>query len=537
MRCSLGDGVQTAAQGPVASDSAHPAPAAQPAEDPVRVFVGGLPWNVPASEVAAAVRAVLADVPGVRVDVRGFGDAPRRARDADKHHQGTGFVTIPTASARGATAETFAARLHGADLGIPAAPGMLIRAEPAHPPPAPPAPAPSDAASDEERRRMREHKQRQRRRRVEARMALLRAAIEGIPHPGGPDAQERCVRLADALGDETPPIDWARMPSAADPAIDPVAGRALGGHADAGSSGRALGPGGELPLRALRKRWQAESFALALKAMAGEDARARRLRVVDFATGTGNLCLPLAHEFPSWEFLGVEMKPAAVDLFRRRAADAGLANVRGVVGMIEAFEEPFDIALALHACGNATDYALWRAEQARAAFLVCPCCVGKLQFSLAGGSAFSTKHREWQTQDGSQAPQGMSAGRAVEGGASTVTVQGVEVPQIGHPRSAWMRGALGSGAEEAFGAMAKAGDIAHGAAHSDKAGGHAHEDLARLCKTHLELDRLERMREAGYRVSLLRLLRDEQTGKGDLLLGVPERREEDLGLSWPWQGL
>lgn len=60
--------------------------------------------------------------------------------------------------------------------------------------------------------------------------------------------------------------------------------------------------------------------------------------------------------------------------------------------MAEAYREPFDIALGLHACGNATDYAMLAASQHRAAYVMCPCCVGKLKFSLAGGSSFHANH-------------------------------------------------------------------------------------------------------------------------------------------------
>ena len=45
------------------------------------------------------------------------------------------------------------------------------------------------------------------------------------------------------------------------------------------------------------------------------------------------------------------------------------------------------MALALHACGSATDHALLQAVRQRAAFVVSPCCVGKLKFSLAGHDA------------------------------------------------------------------------------------------------------------------------------------------------------
>ena len=44
---------------------------------------------------------------------------------------------------------------------------------------------------------------------------------------------------------------------------------------------------------------------------------------------------------------GVEMKPAALAILRQRASAAGLMNVHTFVGMIENFEEPFDVGLAL----------------------------------------------------------------------------------------------------------------------------------------------------------------------------------------------
>ncbi|KAG2498155.1 hypothetical protein HYH03_003912 [Edaphochlamys debaryana] len=90
------------------------------------------------------------------------------------------------------------------------------------------------------------------------------------------------------------------------------------------------------------------------------------------------------------------MKPAAVALLMERARAAGLSNVAGVRGMIEGFDtEPFDVCLALHACGNATDAALALAVARRAAYVVSPCCVGKLKFSLAGGSSFSPEHTDY----------------------------------------------------------------------------------------------------------------------------------------------
>jgi hypothetical protein len=70
------------------------------------------------------------------------------------------------------------------------------------------------------------------------------------------------------------------------------------------------------------------------------------------------------------------MKPAAVAILQQRATAAGLTNVSAHLGMVEQYTGPLDVALALHACGNATDHVLRLAQARRAAFIVSPCCVG-----------------------------------------------------------------------------------------------------------------------------------------------------------------
>lgn len=74
---------------------------------------------------------------------------------------------------------------------------------------------------------------------------------------------------------------------------------------------------------------------------------------------------------------GVEMKAAACAILRHRISLAGLTNVSVFCDMIERFAQPYDVALALHACGNATDVVLISASQQRAAYVVSPCCVGR----------------------------------------------------------------------------------------------------------------------------------------------------------------
>jgi hypothetical protein len=72
------------------------------------------------------------------------------------------------------------------------------------------------------------------------------------------------------------------------------------------------------------------------------------------------------------------MSPTALTILATRAEAAGLSNVSTWRGMIEDYPAPFRVALALHACGNATDHSLLLAERHRAAYVVSPCCVGAL---------------------------------------------------------------------------------------------------------------------------------------------------------------
>lgn len=63
----------------------------------------------------------------------------------------------------------------------------------------------------------------------------------------------------------------------------------------------------------------------------------RRLKIVDFGSGSGNLVLPLAHMFPGCDFVAVDMKAEAIEILRERVADACMKNVSAQVGRIEDF--------------------------------------------------------------------------------------------------------------------------------------------------------------------------------------------------------
>ena len=93
-------------------------------------------------------------------------------------------------------------------------------------------------------------------------------------------------------------------------------------------------------------------------------------------------------------------------------------------------------------------------------------------------------------------PQPQLQRSAAQTGAADAHENGNDLPEFTHPRSRWLRDSLRD-PEEDFRAIAKVGDISHGVSADDEYAGqtHAHAALARLCKTHVELDRNEAMRE------------------------------------------
>jgi len=46
---------------------------------------------------------------------------------------------------------------------------------------------------------------------------------------------------------------------------------------------------------------------------------------------------------------------------------------------IEEFNRPFDVGVAIHACGPLSDWIHQKCLKQRAAYVLCPCCVGKVQ--------------------------------------------------------------------------------------------------------------------------------------------------------------
>jgi SAM-dependent methyltransferase len=323
---------------------------------------------------------------------------------------------------------------------------------------------------------------------------------------------------------------------------------------------------GKKATRGLMKRWQVESFHRVLRCLLQCcPSGSRQMRVVDFGCGSGSLLLPLASLFPQHIFIGVDMKVTSLAILKQRGDSVGLTNVETFVGKIEEYSQPFDVALALHACGNASDMAILKAMRWQAAFILTPCCIGKLKFSILGGSSFSTdgslsyetpKMKEGDEQkrvgDALLLAAGVSpsyqGGRERNGELSTGSPLQPEII-LRHPRSKALREALGEQEAEAeFRRIARVADTNAEVnseiplsiseeqwierLHSALEGNSTFSDKCQVAKVHIELDRLLAAAEEGYRVGLYRLINSMSHSKGDLLVGVPSGSEvEGRGLS------
>jgi len=100
--------------------------------------------------------------------------------------------------------------------------------------------------------------------------------------------------------------------------------------------------------------------------------------IVEFGCGSGNIGLALAYLFPLHEFVLIDFKAQCIKIANERVAINELKNVKLIEGNIEDFDDYFDIGIAVHACGAATDYAQIKCFQHKADFILCSCCVGKI---------------------------------------------------------------------------------------------------------------------------------------------------------------
>ncbi|XP_032043388.1 glutathione S-transferase C-terminal domain-containing protein isoform X2 [Aythya fuligula] len=146
-------------------------------------------------------------------------------------------------------------------------------------------------------------------------------------------------------------IDWSNLPSAVSP-----------------------GEGKMSSDRALRKQQQLNNLVAAVTKLAKPGDV-----IVDFCSGGGHVGIVLAYMLPSCQVVLIENKELSLIRAKDRSDELGLNNISFIQANLDYFNGSFNIGVALHACGVATDMVIEHCIKARAAFVISPCCYGFIQ--------------------------------------------------------------------------------------------------------------------------------------------------------------
>ncbi|CAG7826822.1 unnamed protein product, partial [Allacma fusca] len=162
--------------------------------------------------------------------------------------------------------------------------------------------------------------------------------------------------------DKIPPFDWDSLPHLVHP------------------------EGGQLPVsRVEKKSQQLSNLALMVLKVFHDNYEAKfsstgkKVTIVDFCSGGGHLGILLAYILPQCEVVLVENKEESLRRAENRVKVLGLPNISFFQCNLDYFTGHFEIGVALHACGTATDLVLAKCVQMRASFVCCPCCYGAIQ--------------------------------------------------------------------------------------------------------------------------------------------------------------
>lgn len=132
--------------------------------------------------------------------------------------------------------------------------------------------------------------------------------------------------------------------------------------------------GGYLPdKRVVRKTQQLENLALVVTNIAKDGDL-----IVDFCSGSGHLGILVAMLLPKCTVILLENKEQSLLRARERVHKIGVKNILFYQCNLDFFTGKFDIGIALHACGVASDLVLDKCLKANAKFVICPCCYGSL---------------------------------------------------------------------------------------------------------------------------------------------------------------
>jgi hypothetical protein len=242
--------------------------------------------------------------------------------------------------------------------------------------------------------------------------------------------------------------------------------------------------------------------------------------IVDFGGGSGHLAIPLALLLPQCTVVVVDLNHQSLMLMHQKAelvvqqqllkmpsVDARhpfitttksfidptddprfhccgrngvLENLFSFAGPVEDYTESFDMAVALHLCGQATDVALRKAISVGASsIVVAPCCVGKLSRLVLNPDIYHAT--------------------------------GQNIPTVSYPQSSIGCQLIQDPAD--WDALAKAADYSN--EHESRT---ARNATRRTAKAVLETDRCLFLESFAYRTALMRMDPWEATPKNDIIV-------------------
>jgi primosomal replication protein N len=151
--------------------------------------------------------------------------------------------------------------------------------------------------------------------------------------------------------------------------------------------------------RAIRKRQQLQNIISCISMIINSSANnnsSKTIRVVDFCCGSGHVGLPLAYLFMlseaknrekfnpravSLQIFLVEHNSTATETAQERVKQLELQRSVSVHNCsLQQFNEQFEVGVGLHACGPLSDIIQLKCFQFKAAFVLSPCCLGKIRY-------------------------------------------------------------------------------------------------------------------------------------------------------------
>lgn len=236
----------------------------------------------------------------------------------------------------------------------------------------------------------------------------------------------------------------------------------------------------------------------------------KNIKVVEFCAGSGFLILPLACLFPEVQFVLIDLKSKSIEIAKDRINQTHLKNVKVLEQNIQNYNEPFDIGIALHACGDLSDVVIDKCLAANAMYCICPCCTGKITRSSPRSKAFRD----------ALYPSSLQTTNDIE--------HNVDYSSLDSSTCRSNRKGAGYISGNRYISLVQASDIAH----SFELSKYSQIDRKRrIAKTYLEFDRelyVHEVTDSGYHTSLSLMQPCEASPKNDILLGWPLRHSDVL---------